>query len=178
MYENKKIILFEYFLKKLVGWFCDYHGIGINDFNNHPHNDLSKLKVIKLHFFACSTSPQALEVFNDFRAMPYGHVESDVYSALDTLAYFNVTNSKLVIKPGVDLNAITHEDSGIIDDIIFKLRGLNPKLITLSPFDLVELSHKWFSWRHTFEQARNVGTYSKAISKELINQETKFYSLY
>lgn len=176
MYRDNKIVLFEYFLKRLVDWFCDFHQINIGDFNESPKNDLSKLKVIKLHFFACSTNPKALEIYNDFRAMPYGHVESDVYSSLDTLTYFSVTNSKLILKDGFDM--IPPDDSELIDSIVTELQKKNPTLIALPPFDLVELSHKWFSWRHTFEQARHIGTYSKPISTELINQETKFYSLY
>lgn len=173
-----KIILFEYFLKKIVEWFCLYYDVSPEQFNGHSSNDLSKLKVVKLHFFACSTSPQALGIFDDFHAMPYGHVESEVYNALGTLEHFDVTNSKLLTKYGSNLNDIQHDQSYIIDDIVNRLKNLNPNLISLSPFDLVELSHKWFSWRYTFEQARNSGSYSKPISNELIMQETKLYSLY
>ncbi|MGK6350373.1 hypothetical protein [Parapedobacter sp. DT-150] len=173
-----KIILFEYFLKRLMEWFCEYHNTSINEFNNHLSNDLSKLKVVKLHFFACSTSHEALEIFDDFRAMPYGHVESEVYNALSTLEHFDVTNFKLLIRPGSNLNDIQHEQSFVMDEIVNNLKTQNFDLISLPPFDLVELSHRWFSWRYTFEQARNSGFYSKPISKELIQQETKLYSLY
>lgn len=178
MNQNEKIVLFEYFLKKLVDWFCEYYQVDSANFNDHPQNDLSKLKVIKLHFFACSTNDDALKIFNDFRAMPYGHVESGVYNSLDSLEFVKLTNSKLEIIDRQQLNAISHEKTHVIDEAVINLRAQNMNLISLSPFDLVELSHKWFSWRYNFEQAKKTGAYSSPISSELIKQETKLYSLY
>lgn len=157
-------------------WYSKYYEIDIKEFNNHSRNDLSKLKVIKLHFFACSTNSEALDVFDDFHAMPYGHVESGVYNLLDSLRYCKVSSNKLVI---TDLNKFQQMrcDEGIIDTIVQKLREENNDLISIEPFELVELSHKWFSWRHNFQKARQDGMYSKPISKDLIIREEKFYSL-
>lgn len=170
-----KIVLFEYFLKKLIDWYCDYYGIELNEFNDHSFNNLSKLKVIKLHFFACSTSEEALNIFDDFHAMPYGHVESGVYNRLNELTFFTIGNAKLTIN---DLNGLQNvQIDSVIDDAVNNLKKINPSLISLDPFDLVELSHKWFSWRYSFQQARKIGQYSKPISPQLIIQETKFYAL-
>jgi len=178
MDQKQKIVLFEYFLKKLVDWFCDYYRIAVEDFNSHPKNDLSKLKAIKLHFFACSTSEDALEIFDDFRAMPYGHVESDVYNSLDSLQYVRLTNSKLEILNWDTLIMIENDSIPIIDEAVESLKDRNFDLISFSPFALVELSHKWFSWQYNFNQAKNIGIYSKPISTELISREPKLYSLY
>lgn len=172
-----KIILFEYFLKKLIEWFCELHKTDFESFNNHPQNDFSKIKVIKLHFFACSTTSEALDIYNDFRAMPYGHVESDVYRSITSLKYVNINNSKLEI---IDLEKflnINEEKSAVIDTAISKLKLHNENIITLTPFELVELSHKWFSWRINFEQAKINGSYSKPISINLIKQEAKIYQI-
>lgn len=178
MNQNQKIVLFEYFLKKLVDWFCNYYYINVEDFNDHPQNDLSKLKAIKLHFFACSTNEDALQIFDDFRAMPYGHVESDVYNSLDLLQYICLTNSKLEILNWDALTVIENDNIPIIDDAVENLKERNFDLISFSPFALVELSHKWFSWQYNFSQAKNIGIYSKPISTELISREPKLYSLH
>lgn len=172
-----KIVLFEYFLKKLVDWYCDYYSIELNDFNDHSFNNLSKLKVIKLHFFVCSTSEEALNIFDDFHAMPYGHVESEVYNKLDSLKFCYVSNSKLLITDIESFKKVMHPDQKIIDTAVQRLRGINPQLISLEPFELVELSHKWFSWRYNFQKARNEGVYSRSINNDLIIREEKFYSL-
>ncbi|ERJ61346.1 hypothetical protein [Sphingobacterium paucimobilis] len=173
-----KIVLFEYFLKKLVEWYCDYYQLNITNFNDHPYNNLSKLKVIKLHFFACSTNSEALEIFDDFHAMPYGHVESGIYNHLDNLRFCNVTNSKLIIN---DMNSFLNffpKNYEVIDACIERLRNINLSLISLEPFELVELSHKWFSWRYNFQKARQNGSYSRPINSELILKEEKFYSIF
>lgn len=172
-----KIILFEYFLKKIVEWYCKYYQISWEEFNSHSENDLSKLKVIKLHFFSCSTTESALEIFDTFHAMPYGHVESDVYKKLDELQFCIITNRKLIIKNISSFKEYLPESYNIIDDSVEKLIKANPALITIDPFELVELSHRWFSWRYNFHNARLKGDYSKRISKDLILKEEKIYTI-
>lgn len=173
-----KIILFEYFLRKLVEWHCEYYKSDVANFNTHPSNNLSKLKVIKLHFFACSTYEDALNIFNGFHAMPYGHVESDIYNKLDTLQFCRVTNNKLIINDLRSLMNFSPQYKDIIDISIQRLRDFNQSLISLEPFELVELSHKWFSWRYNFQKARESGSYSRPINNELILKEEKFYSIF
>jgi hypothetical protein len=172
-----KIILFEYFLKHLVQWYCEYYKITAVDFNNHPKNDLSKLKVLKLHFFACSTDDDALDLFDDFHALPYGHVESTIFNNLHELTHFSVDNNRLTLL--CNLEEIAGGDpvnNTLIENIVRKLRTKNFNLISMKPFDLVEMSHRWFSWNFTFNEARKFGLYSKSISPKLIKQEAKSYS--
>lgn len=171
-----KIPLFEYFLLQLVHWSCDFYQIRIADFNEHPKNDLSKLKVFKLHFFACSTDEAALDIFS-FKALPYGHVESEVYSKLDELQYCRVTNKKLEIIDICGFQDQEPELSELIDQIVENLRKENNDLISYDPFELVDLSHRWFSWRYTYKMAREEKTFSKPIFKKLIAREEKYYSL-
>jgi hypothetical protein len=169
--------VFEYFLFKLIGWHCEENRISLQEFNDHNTNDFSKLKIIKLHFFACSTNSQALDYFNNFYAMPYGHVESTVYSGLNELNFFSVDNFKLTINNLNPVFAIGDEKTSLVDNSVNILREKNPEILALPPFDLVELSHKWFSWQYTFNEARKEYSYSKWISPELIKSEAKFYSL-
>lgn len=172
-----KVSLFEYFLKHLVEWYCKYYGISVHHFNQDPHNNLSKIKIFKLHFFACSTDDEALDIFNNFHALPYGHVESTIYDNLNGLTHFSIDNSRLTILSELDeIKGTTPEQNAIIDRIAKNIREKNFELISFDPFDLVEISHRWFSWNFTFQEARKVGMYSKAISPSLIKQEAKYYS--
>lgn len=170
-----KIGLFEEFLSLVVKWFCEFHSIKISDFNTHPRNDLSKLKIIKIHFFAISTSKEAVDKFDSIYAMPYGHVETDIYSNLNTLKYFTISTNKLYINDVLQLEEI--EISSLSSQIVDNLRKRNPELIGYSAFQLVELSHRWFSWKKTFKEANEEYSNSKKINSEIIKNEIKFYSL-
>lgn len=172
-----KVSLFEYFLKHLVDWYCEYYGIEFHEFNGHNKNNLSKIKIIKLHFFAASTEDEALDIFDNFHALPYGHVESTIYDNLNNLNHFSVDNSCLQILSARDqIIGGSVENNAIIDRMVGKLRSINNDLIALEPFGLVEISHRWFSWNYTFQEARKSGSYSKAINPNLIKQEDKYYS--
>lgn len=174
---SQKKVLFEYFVYLVYRWFCEAKGL---DFQPGIANDLSKLKLIKLHFFACSTSDKALGIFNNFHALPFGHVESDVYQVIDRLDYFTITKSSLSIKGGVNINTLIYslypDEKIIIDSIVDELKRLNYCLVTYTAFDLVEISHKWFSWQYSFEQAKRKGNQSTFIDKSLISNELKIYS--
>jgi hypothetical protein len=172
-----KLILFEYFLKQLVLWYCEYYNILPEDFNADPRNNLSKIKVFKLHFFACSTDDSALDIFDNFHALPYGHVESTIFNSLNDLQQFNVDNDRLILLCNID-EVIGGDAAGntLIEGIVDNLKHENFDLISIHPFDLVEMSHRWFSWNFTFKEARKSGLFSKSISPNLIKQEAKSYS--
>lgn len=175
---STKIQYFEYFLVQLVDWFCTYYKIEQKDFNDHPNNDLSKLKVFKLHFFACSTMmPDTLSIFDKFKALPYGHVESEVYSKLSSLELFELGNEKLEIKANVSLEKQNGKKMKIIEEMVLKLRKENEDLISWDAFKLVELSHKWFSWRYNYNKARQEHRFSEPISSAILEQEDKIYNL-
>lgn len=170
--------LFEYFLFKLIGWHCKNHGITLQEFNEHSTNNYSKLKVIKLHFFTCSTTDEALDYYDNFYAMPYGHVESDVYTSLNELENFRIDNFKLTITNlNQEFSEVEDQKRQLIEESVENLKNFNINIIDLSPFTLVELSHKWFSWQYTFNEARKEHFYSKKISSQLIKEEAKIYWL-
>lgn len=172
-----KNLAFEYFVSRLLEWYQEV----IEDSKN---NDFSTLKVLKLLFFASAVGTEKGQKntlldapFNTFYAMPYGHVESDIYSIIrnNQLPNLKITNSSATF-----VNIINYPDGDLknkIDFSIQKLKQENIKLITMSPFELVELSHTWYSWKFYITKARNNGAYSELIPNEIIKSEQKFFHL-
>ncbi len=181
----RKILAFEYVVFKLIDWYKSFNGVERDvDFNSD--NDFSKLKVFKLHFFTSaikSDSNQLLSVFNNFYAMPFGHVESDIYDYINELERFEIDVKATKIKgPYLDIlhKSFSELDGDIkseIDEAIDVLFGRNNELINLSAMDLVELSHQWYSWKFTFDKAQSDGKFSERILPELIKSEYKYILL-
>lgn len=167
---------FEYFVNKLILW---QNGQYSDD------NDIGILKALKLLFLAStinatknSTESLLDGVFDNFYAMPFGHVESDVYNAIKSKNGFtnlSITNLKSIISnQNIDIDKVI---SNKIDLAIEKLKEKNNNLINLTSFELVEISHKWYSWKYFFNKARNSNTYSISIPTSFIKEEEKYYSL-
>lgn len=171
----QKLDLFEEFLAHLLNWYIEVNNSTYSIEHRQIRNDLSKLKVFKLHFFATSTHKEALEIFDSFHALPYGHVETDIYSGLADLRHFNLTNTELI--PLDDYYLRIKGKDGIPFEMINNLRKINPEIINYSAFDLVKLSHKWFSWKHNYSQAIENYSRSKKISPTTIINENKYYKL-
>lgn len=174
--EINKKLAFEYFVYQLHNWYKEANG-------KEP-NDLSVLKVLKLLFFTSSVgSSEGAEdllldkVFNNFVAMPFGHVESNIYNLIRESVFENIQldSHQSKIK---NSNAILSLDNIVkiqIDDKILKLKKINFYLITYSSFDLVELSHKWYSWKKNYQIAQEKGQFSYPIKTSEIKSEIKFY---
>ncbi|MBC3538743.1 hypothetical protein ACFSC6_20050 [Rufibacter sediminis] len=174
-----KVRGFEYVIHQLKNWHDTVY-------EHHPvENDLSKLKVIKLHFFisaVCAGSDDdLLNFFDCFYAMPYGHVEGEVYSNLDKMEAFKLTERRLEIRENFNKDEYFKLiDIGIknkIDNSIAKLKEININLVKYVAMDLVELSHNWYSWRAMYNLARSFNKQSIAIPVEVIRNEPKIYSL-
>lgn len=169
---------FEYIVNKISSW--NEEAIGSKT------DGLNKLKIIKLHFFICAVTGNKekndlLNVFDEFYALPFGHVESDIYNFInrDELRYFSLSKrgfgfKEEVYTPQADLSPI---DINLTDEAIEKLKELNPDIIKYSAFDLVELSHKWSSWISIFNYAKSLGKLSEKIPLEIIRDEQKIFSL-
>lgn len=178
--EKVKILAFEYVLANLVKWYKDAHN------STDESNDISILKSLKLLFFisAISTEVDKQEslldkVFNNFVAMQYGHVESDVYDSIKANQYSNISinnkqttllNTDEIINSDLDTQC-KHK----IELAISKLKETNPDLIKMSPFDLVELSHCWYSWKYYFAKARSKNAFREDIPNEIIKLEQKIF---
>lgn len=111
--------------------------------------------------------------------MPYGHVESDIYAAIkSTTSFKNITiNSIDTQLRNIDNIDIPFEVKQNIDKSIEKLKSINKDLIDLSSFELVELSHRWFSWQKNYQIAKNAGRFSHPIQPFEIKNEDKIYQL-
>ena len=104
MTSTHKKQAFEYLVFKLVKWYKSNHNSNIND--------LSILKVLKLTFFVSAvgttrdTKDTLLDnVFDNYFAMPYGHVESDIYNSIKLEEFINISinNSKTEILPSFNI---------------------------------------------------------------------------
>lgn len=103
--DNKKenqILVFEEIVMQIVKWWKDSNPG--KDFEKD--NNLSTLKVLKLHFFVCAVGTTKnepsplLDMFN-FYAMPYGHVCGDIYQHIKNtrgkFSKFTLSNKGIVL---------------------------------------------------------------------------------
>lgn len=172
---NKKDV-FQHVIHELLMWY------GLE--KNVENNDFSVLKSLKLLFFVTAASTELREnsllkgVFDNFYAMPYGHVESDIYNYIrngeSKNDRYHITNSKTVINYSISMPNIDLSIKKRIQDSIFILKNLNYNIVFMNQFDLVELSHKWDSWKNNFH--KNNYSNSIQISSEDIFRESKIYS--
>ena len=171
MAEKKEY--FEYFLNKL------YEKQGEN-------NDLSILKTLKLLFFTTAVDSGNEEgksnvlidqVFTDYKAMPYGHVESGVYSSRNTLNYFKIDSKGTRLLKTYEPEGLESTKTRAIDNALECLETKNSNIFNESAFDLVELSHHYDSWKINYNKAKAEGTYSHSISSEEIKKEDKYFKL-
>lgn len=175
---------FEYFLSLLYDEKRKVDG-------NPEENDFSVLKVMKLLFFVSAIKSNQkpysdlVESVFKFNAMPYGHVESNIYSIIRNkegiLNYFKIDNRKTtLIESQFNFGILDPSILGYIRDSFEELMNTNPKLISFKAFELVDLSHLWYSWRKTYEEAQNLITpsYSRPIDADLIKKEDKIFNLY
>lgn len=174
---NPKTLAFEYLVYQLLDWYKEAFG-------NVEENDLSTLKVLKLLFFVTAISSKndsesLLEIpFNNFYAMPLGHVEGDVYSDIKK----NATKKVIIDKERTvildsDFSNLDQQIQKKIDTAVKDLKLENFELIKLSSFDLVELSHSWYSWKYYFKKANSIGLYSFPIPTKVIFEEDKIFSI-
>lgn len=174
MDNTLKINAFEYVLFKLDEWYKENHP-------NSNENDISVLKALKLLFFLSAVDSQKDSndtlldvVFDNYVAMPYGHVESDVYTNIKLKSHSNISidNKKTTINKVINLEIGTKTK---IDNSVKKLKSINNDLINMSAFDLVELSHSWYSWKYYYAKAKRNNTFKEPIPNEIIKSENKIF---
>jgi len=177
--KDNQIQIFQYIQYKLLEWYvlsndCEYN-----------ENDFSILKSMKLLFFTvsanCKKDNSLLDTtFTDFVAMPYGHVEINVYNKLkNPLIHkdFKIDNEKTYFSSIKDFSDISHTIKSEIDHSVDILKKSNYKLINYTAFQLVELSHRFDSWLKTYKTAQEGGRKIEVIEPDLIKNEMKFYIL-
>lgn len=176
---DTKKLAFEYYVIKLHEWYKEA-------LPENPSNDLSVLKVLKLLFFGValnSEKEQSLleDPFNKFCAMPYGHVESEIYDIIKSnhdFQYIELLSRSSSLKvASLAGSTITNKYTSEIDNTIQKLKSKNFDLIKMTASDLVKLSHEWYSWKYYFNKAKLNGSFSELIPVEIIKLEQKFFYL-
>ncbi len=174
---NQKMLAFEYFIDRFIEWHNEISGTkGIP-------SDFTILKLIKLNFFAVAvtaspTNEGLLVLFDNFHALPMGHVESEVYSSKNLLNKYSFNGRQLSPKPSHETNYSEIEKyKELLDKAIVSLKHENEMLVMLSPLTLVDISHRWHSWIYSYKKARIEGKKSMKINPLLIQQDIKFFTL-
>lgn len=150
--------------------------------NNNSFDGFTTLKLIKLLFLVVGVSSTdqnrgLTEVFDNFVAMPYGPVESDIYNAIqkNELNKYNITPSQCKIKnPNATIRLDNHQKK-VIDDAIDLLLEKNPRILQCQPFELVDITHKWSCWRICYDVALANNRHSINIPSRMIQKSIKYY---
>lgn len=177
MSTETKLAAFDYVVTRLREWYGEENG----DWNN---NDLSRLKITKLLFFVTAvTTSEAeaglLNTFDKFTAMPYGHVESEIQDHMHESSKYSISTKNASFKEGITAENAEGIDSKelrqSIDNAVSNLKQINKDLITYDAFRLVDLSHRWQSWKTVFSIAKKNGKFSMPIPNSMIMVEPKIF---
>lgn len=177
------INIFENIIFELRDWYIQQKNISSEQFNNL--NDFTILKILKLHFFVVainSGTKDGLLNNNQFYAMPYGPVETNVYRFYkDNNGNFNnlftISNENTYFENINNLPIINQELKLEIKSAITKLKELEPNLILAGAGSLVELTHTWNSWKKYYNLARRNGAYSELMPNQEIKKDNKIVNL-
>lgn len=174
--EQKKQA-FEYLVTKLIEWNDDLA-------SQQSSNSFTKIKVLKLLFFVSAVKDNngndLLDIFDNFYAMPYGPVESDIYNFMSNneLRFYSFTNTYMSQVESY-INTETGLDKNIslkIDKAINSLKNSNKNIIRLSAFELVDISHKWNVWRNSMRVAELLGKSSQLMPIDGIRSNPQIFS--
>lgn len=169
--------------RKMILYILNHFKLWYQQQKANTDNDLSVLKTLKLIFFLSTIEIKGKYLLDkgfQFAALPYGHVELQVYN------YFaSEEGQKLINKRSLDFSTLPNivdididaDDKLFIDECIALLQTKNKELINYSPFELVELSHKYSSWIINFGIAQQQCTNRRDILMDEIKKEDKFYTL-
>lgn len=178
-----KIRCFDYLVYKIIT--KDIDGTpSVQQIKESGHlKAFNKLKLLKLLFFVSTIKQNdgedLLDVFDNFYAMPYGPVESDIYNDLSEMPHFVFEGNVLNVKDEIvdfSYTEISNNQRNRIDKAIDALETKNSKIFSMPTFDLVELSHKALAWKTIFESALRSGCQSKKMPVELLKETTIFYN--
>jgi uncharacterized phage-associated protein len=174
-----KKLAFDYFIYSLIEFYKKHLSMS----ENEAMSQIDRLRAMKLLFFVCAKDskkddPGLLATFNKFCAMPFGHVESDIYTAIgdDQLSSYTI-KIETTKKRDSDFDSFDAMLKSQIDSAICALLSENSHLLTDSSFSLVDLSHEWYSWKSTYQMARSINRSSLPIGNKVIQIEPKFYKL-
>lgn len=173
-----KKLAFDYMITLFAKWHKE-----ITKKDDAITNTFTKLSLLKLLFLTAATKndegDDLLKVFDNFFALPYGPVESDVYNAMndDALPNYTIQDRAIFLKNNTftKLN-LNNEDQIRIKKSVDKIKSINPNLVTYNAFDLVEITHQWNSWISAYKFAQLIGQQAyEMTTEEIKNDRNKFY---
>lgn len=213
---DRKIDTFEYILLRLIDWYLEEksnvdnpHIMGVSfitesnmiipssqrelnyeDFNQE--NDFNILKVIKLLYFVTAVNAKnnkLLTEFNTFVAMPYGHVESEIYDYLRKNAgvfprfkiEYQGTTIKNTNQVVSSFDEYKYKNRDIVSEIEKSLELLKKyngeDFILYEAYDYVNMSHALSSWKLVYNTAKKYGLSSSPIEADYIKNDGQVYIL-
>lgn len=172
--------LFVYFVDALNKW--------NKEINPNSSSTYSKLQLQKLLFLASAINAdknnhEMLDMFNDFYALPYGPVEMDIYEAMNsnTLKCIKVSDRYCRYTEPTDRKlflSIPKNLRDIVDVSIKSLKQNKVNYFSISPFELVEITHKWSAWKDAYAIATLFGSKQEPMTKKsIIESKDKSYNL-
>lgn len=178
--KENKVLYFEYVIFKLSEWIKE-----IYPQLSHPEYTFGKLKALKMLFFvaavdATEENHKLLSIFDNFYAMSYGPVESDLYNSIlhKCTKYYDIQDRITLHKNngGIDIfNSIPIDIKKAIDENIELLKSKNHIIVDLPPYKLVDISHKWPVWVNSMNIANVLGKRSEPMPTEKIIKSKKYY---
>lgn len=170
-----KVYAFDYMLSLFEEWYNEE-----NKEQNRGFENCSKLSMLKLLFLTAAPkgegSGDLLDTFDNFCALPYGPVESDIYNAIqkDNLPSFVLTE-RSITKKKCDTLPYNKNDYLSVKNAVNALKEKNRLLILLNAFDLVEITHKWESWKRSINFAKLMDVSSYKMTVESIRNDRNKY---
>lgn len=170
-----KIYAFDYMLSLFENWYNEE-----NKEQNKGFENCSKLSMLKLLFLTAVPKEEGardlLDIFDNFHALPYGPVESDIYNAIQDkkLPSYIITKRSITKKENVTL-LYNVDDYSLVKDAIDALKMKNRHLILLNAFDLVKITHKWESWKQSINFAKLMDMSSYKMTVDSIRNDRNKY---
>ena len=177
---TNKVIKFEYILAKLIEWHSSMEPSKKADLSS-----FTRLKVLKLLFFVAAIKQDngndLLDIFDNFYAMQHGPVESDIYNSIvDGLNFFSFKDRDLSINCSISedsFDELSEEEKRTISSSISSLRKANSEIVLYTAFQLVNLSHRWESWKTAIAIADILGKGSEKMSIKLIRENEQYFCI-
>lgn len=170
-----KNVAFSFLIQKFIEWYQ------VQTPDQEYTNKFTKLFLLKMLFLVAAVKTDEgddlLDIFDNFHALPYGPVESDIYNTItrDEILNYSITDRKLVEKIRQSQLSIPADLKSQLEKSLEKLKIKNDKLITLKPFELVDITHKWESWDKTFKYAKFTGSGSARMDLDWIRRDKNSY---
>jgi uncharacterized phage-associated protein len=171
-----KKLLFEYFVFQLEQWKQE----------KHPrfHVSFTKLKLQKILFLVASVKSKEntyplLNVFNRFYALPYGPVEIDIYDAMNDSSFKNISFIGNECQTRFTKESFAELDQSLVlamTEAIQAIKNMGVDYISMTPFELVDITHKWTSWQVAMQVAEMCNSKREPMStNDIISSTVKAY---